>query len=145
MAPHINGPHSPDRARPVSDLGAEAAAEGWPMEISAALVGSCTNSSYEDITRAASIVSGAVARGLKVRAPLLVTPGSEQIRATIARDGLLGIFEGGGCHRAGQRCGPCIGQWSRSDVSEGDTNVIVTSYNRNFPSATTVWRPRWLS
>ena len=133
LAPHINGPHSPDRARPVSDLGAEAAAEGWPMEISAALVGSCTNSSYEDITRAASIVSGAVARGLKVRAPLLVTPGSEQIRATIARDGLLGVFEEAGATVLANACGPCIGQWSRSDVAEGDTNVIVNSYNRNFP------------
>ena len=133
LAPHINGPHSPDRARPVSELGAEAAAEGWPMEISAALVGSCTNSSYEDITRAASIVSGAVARGLKVQAPLLVTPGSEQIRATIARDGLLGIFEEAGATVLANACGPCIGQWSRSDVAEGDANVIVTSYNRNFP------------
>ena len=133
LAPHINGPHSPDRARPVSELGAEAAAEGWPMEISAALVGSCTNSSYEDITRAASIVSGAVAHGLKVQAPLLITPGSEQIRATIARDGLLGVFEEAGATVLANACGPCIGQWSRSDVSEGDTNVIVTSYNRNFP------------
>ena len=133
LAPHINGPHSPDRARPVSELGAEAAAEGWPMEISAALVGSCTNSSYEDITRAASILSGAVAHGLKVQAPLLVTPGSEQIRATIARDGLLGVFEEAGATVLANACGPCIGQWSRSDVSEGDVNVIVNSYNRNFP------------
>ena len=133
LAPHINGPHTPDRARPVSALGAEAAAEGWPMEISAALVGSCTNSSYEDITRAASIIAGAVARGLTVQAPLLVTPGSEQIRATIARDGLLGVFEEAGATVLANACGPCIGQWSRSDVVEGDSNVIVTSYNRNFP------------
>ncbi len=133
LAPHINGPHTPDRARPVSRLGAESVAEGWPLEISAALVGSCTNSSYEDITRAASIVAGAVARGLKVKTPLLVTPGSEQIRATIARDGLLGVFEQAGATVLANACGPCIGQWSRSDVTEGDINVIVTSYNRNFP------------
>jgi len=106
LAPHINGPHSPDRARPVSELGAEAAAEGWPMEISAALVGSCTSSACEDITRAASIVSGAVAKGLKVRAPLLVTPGSEQIRATITRDGLLGVFEEAGATGLANACGP---------------------------------------
>ena len=133
LAPHINGPHSPDRARPVSELGAEAAAEGWPMEISAALVGSCTNSSYEDITRAAGILAAATERGLRVRTPLLVTPGSEQIRATIARDGLLGIFEEAGATVLANACGPCIGQWTRSDVAEGDVNVIVNSYNRNFP------------
>ena len=133
LGPQINGPHTPDRARPVAELGAEAAVEGWPMEISAALVGSCTNSSYEDITRAASILSDAAAKGLKVRAPLMITPGSEQIRATIARDGLLETFEEAGAVVLANACGPCIGQWSRSDVSEGTPNVIVTSYNRNFP------------
>ncbi len=133
LGPHINGPHTPDRARPVADLGAEAASEGWPMEISAALVGSCTNSSYEDITRAASILNDAAAKGLKVQAPLMITPGSEQIRATIARDGLLETFEEAGAVVLANACGPCIGQWSRSDVSEGTANVIVTSYNRNFP------------
>ena len=133
LGPHINGPHTPDRSRPVADLGAEAASEGWPMEISAALVGSCTNSSYEDITRAASILNDAAAKGLKVQAPLMITPGSEQIRATIARDGLLETFEEAGAVVLANACGPCIGQWSRSDVSEGTANVIVTSYNRNFP------------
>ena len=103
------------------------------MEISAALVGSCTNSSYEDITRAASILNDAAAKGLKVQAPLMITPGSEQIRATIARDGLLETFEEAGAVVLANACGPCIGQWSRSDVSEGTANVIVTSYNRNFP------------
>ncbi|MEQ8716942.1 MAG: aconitate hydratase [Acidimicrobiales bacterium] len=133
LVPHINGPHTPDRARPVSQFGAEAEAEGWPMEISQALIGSCTNSSYEDITRAASIIRDAVAKGLKVTTPLLVTPGSEQVRATIERDGLLETFEAAGATVLANACGPCIGQWSRSDVSEGDTNVIVNSYNRNFP------------
>jgi aconitate hydratase len=133
LEPHINGPHTPDRARPVSQFGAEAAAEGWPMEISQALIGSCTNSSYEDITRAASIIRDAVAKGLEVTTPLLVTPGSEQVRATIERDGLLETFEAAGATVLANACGPCIGQWSRSDVSEGDPNVIVNSYNRNFP------------
>jgi aconitate hydratase len=133
LRPLINGPHTPDRARPVSQLGTEAAGEGWPMEISAALVGSCTNSSYEDISRAASIARFAAEAGLEIKSPLLVTPGSEQVRATIERDGLLADLEALGATVLANACGPCIGQWSRSDVSEGDTNVIVTSYNRNFP------------
>ncbi|MCU0310237.1 MAG: aconitate hydratase [Acidimicrobiales bacterium] len=133
LRPLINGPHTPDRARPLSELGAEARAEGWPMEISAALVGSCTNSSYEDISRAASIARFAVDRGLEIKTPLLVTPGSEQVRATIERDGLLADLQQLGATVLANACGPCIGQWSRSDVQEGDTNVIVNSYNRNFP------------
>jgi aconitate hydratase len=133
LEPLINGPHTPDRARPVSALGAEAEHEGWPATISSALVGSCTNSSYEDITRAASIARAAAARGLKARTPLLVTPGSERVRATIERDGLLADLEAIGATVLANACGPCIGQWARSDVHEGDANVIVTSYNRNFP------------
>jgi aconitate hydratase len=133
LRPHINGPHTPDLARPVSDLGAEAEAEGWPVEISAALVGSCTNSSYEDITRAASIARHAAANGLTCTADLMITPGSEQVRATIERDGLLADFEAIGATVLANACGPCIGQWDRTDVSEGDVNTIVTSYNRNFP------------
>jgi len=133
LRPLINGPHTPDRARPVSELGAEAVAEGWPMEISAALVGSCTNSSYEDISRAASIARFAVENGLEIKTPLLVTPGSEQVRATIERDGLLADLQQLGATVLANACGPCIGQWSRSDVKEGDVNVIVNSYNRNFP------------
>ena len=133
LEPHINGPHTPDRARPVSELAAEAAENGWPAQPSAALVGSCTNSSYEDITRAASVLRDAASKGLKVRTPLLVTPGSEQVRATIARDGLLGVFEDAGATVLANACGPCIGQWSRSDVGADEENVIVTSYNRNFP------------
>lgn len=133
LEPLINGPHTPDRARKVSELGAEAQAEGWPMTISSALVGSCTNSSYEDISRAAGIARIAAAKGLKARTPLLVTPGSERVRATIERDGLLADLEAIGATVLANACGPCIGQWSRSDVQEGDANVIVTSYNRNFP------------
>jgi aconitate hydratase len=133
LEPLINGPHTPDRARPVSALGAEAAAEGWPNEISAALVGSCTNSSYEDITRAASIARAASAQGLTAKTQLMITPGSERVRATIERDGLLADLEAIGATVLANACGPCIGQWARDDVHEGDANVIVTSYNRNFP------------
>ena len=136
LRPHINGPHTPDLAREVSALGAEAAAEGWPLEISAALIGSCTNSSYEDITRAASIARDAAAKGLRTRTQLLVTPGSEQVRATIERDGLLADFEALGAVVLANACGPCIGQWDRSgdeNYVPGQANVIVTSYNRNFP------------
>jgi aconitate hydratase len=133
LEPLINGPHTPDRARPVSALGSEAAAEGWPMQISAALVGSCTNSSYEDISRAASIARAAADQGLTARTKLMVTPGSERVRATIERDGLLADLERIGAVVLANACGPCIGQWDRSDVAEGDVNVIVNSYNRNFP------------
>ena len=133
LSPHINGPHTPDLARPVSDLGAEAEANGWPLEISAALVGSCTNSSYQDITRAADIARQAAAQGLRARSPLLVTPGSEQVRATIERDGLLEDLESIGATVLANACGPCIGQWDRPDIDEGVLNSIVTSYNRNFP------------
>jgi aconitate hydratase len=133
LRPLINGPHTPDRARPVPDLGAEARAEGWPLDISAALVGSCTNSSYEDITRAASIARAAAAAGLTAKAPLMITPGSEQVRATIERDGLLADFERIGATVLANACGPCIGQWKRDDIEDGTPNVIVNSYNRNFP------------
>ena len=136
LRPHINGPHTPDLAREVSALGTEARAEGWPLEISAALIGSCTNSSYEDITRAASIARDAAAKGLRARTQLLVTPGSEQVRATIERDGLLADFEALGATVLANACGPCIGQWDRSgdrNYVPGQPNVIVTSYNRNFP------------
>ncbi len=133
LSPHINGPHTPDLARPVADLGAEAEREGWPLEVSAGLIGSCTNSSYEDITRAASIARDAVAKGLTAKAPLLITPGSEQVRATIERDGLLADFEALGAQVLANACGPCIGQWDRQDLDDGIPNSIVTSYNRNFP------------
>jgi aconitate hydratase len=133
LSPHINGPYTPDLSRPVADLGDEARANGWPLEVSAGLIGSCTNSSYEDITRAASIARDAIAKGVSCKVPLLVTPGSEQVRATIERDGLLADFEALGATVLANACGPCIGQWDRQDVEDGVPNSIVTSYNRNFP------------
>ena len=133
LRPHINGPHTPDLAREVSALGDEARDNGWPLQISSALVGSCTNSSYEDITRAASILRFAADNGLTVKAPLLITPGSEQVRATIERDGLLGTFEAAGATVLANACGPCIGQWARPAGDIAQPNTIVTSYNRNFP------------
>ena len=133
LAPLINGPHTPDLARPVSKMGADAQLNGWPLEVSSALIGSCTNSSYEDITRAASIARQASAHGITAKTPLLITPGSEQVRATIERDGLLADFEKIGATVLANACGPCIGQWQRDDMAEGTPNSIVTSYNRNFP------------
>jgi len=137
LPPMINGPHSPDRAHVVGSgqggVGPEAEKEGWPLEISAALIGSCTNSSYEDITRAASIARQAAAKGLKARTELLITPGSEQIRATIERDGLLQDLEAIGGNVLANACGPCIGQWSRPEAQLEQVNTIVNSYNRNFP------------
>ncbi|MGH9225923.1 MAG: aconitate hydratase [Acidimicrobiales bacterium] len=133
LEPHIVGPHTPDLARPVSEVGVEAAAHGWPLVLSQACVGSCTNSSYEDISRAASVARQASARGLKARTPLLVTPGSEQVRATVERDGLLADLEAIGATVLANACGPCIGQWARSDIAEGEVNSIITSFNRNFP------------
>jgi aconitate hydratase len=114
-------------------VGAEAVTNGWPLDISSALIGSCTNSSYEDITRAASIARQASARGLKAKVELLVTPGSEQIRSTIERDGLIADFEAIGATVLANACGPCIGQWDRPPSITGQPNTIVNSYNRNFP------------
>ena len=133
LEPHIVGPHTPDLARPVSEMGADARAQGWPLTLSQACVGSCTNSSYEDISRAASVARQASAHGLRARTPLLVTPGSEQVRATIERDGLLADLEAIGATVLANACGPCIGQWARSDITEGERNSIITSFNRNFP------------
>ena len=134
LKPLINGPHSPDRAHRVGDdLAAAATQNDWPMEISAALIGSCTNSSYEDITRAASIARQAAAHGLRAQTELLITPGSEQIRATIERDGLLADLEAVGATVLANACGPCIGQWERSKEITETANSIVNSFNRNFP------------
>ena len=135
LKPLINGPHSPDRANRVgAAVGAEARANDWPLEISSTLIGSCTNSSYEDITRAASIARQAAARGLKVKTELLVTPGSEQTRATIERDGLIADLEAIGATVLANACGPCIGQWDRPASANGVPNTIVNSYNRTFPT-----------
>ena len=133
LEPMINGPHSPDRAHKVSEVGDHARTEGWPTEISSALIGSCTNSSYEDITRAASIARVAAAHGITAKTELLITPGSEQVRATIERDGLLADLEAIGGTVLANACGPCIGQWSRPPAANGRPNTIVNSYNRNFP------------
>jgi aconitate hydratase len=135
LKPLINGPHSPDRAHRVGadGVGAQARQHGWPLEVSSALIGSCTNSSYEDITRVASIARQAAAKGLKAKTELLITPGSEQIRATIERDGLLADLEAVGATVLANACGPCIGQWSRPPSITGQPNTIVNSYNRNFP------------
>src|SRR5256885_3346906 len=133
LEPLINGPDSPDLAHPVSAVGAWAREHGVPTEVASALIGSCTNSSYEDITRAASIARQAAARGLRARTQLLITPGSEQVRATIERDGLLADLQAIGGEVLANACGPCIGQWERSDLDPAKVNTIVNSYNRNFP------------
>ena len=136
----INGPHSPDRAHRIgAAVGAAAAENGWPLEISAALIGSCTNSSYEDITRAASIARQASAKGLTAKTELLVTPGSEQIRATIERDGLLADLEAVGATVLANACGPCIGQWSRparaSPASRTRSSTRTTATSRSATTA----------
>jgi len=119
--------------RPLSELRAATVEHGYPPDISCALVGSCTNSSYEDIGRAAHVARQAKAAGLHVKSPLLVTPGSEQVRATVDRDGLLEDLEAIGATVLANACGPCIGQWKRDDVEPGTRNTIVSSFNRNFP------------
>ncbi|MFN8036954.1 MAG: aconitate hydratase [Acidimicrobiia bacterium] len=134
LEPHLVGPHTPDLDRSISEVRASAEKEGYPIQISAALVGSCTNSSYEDIGRAANIARQAAAHGLRVKTPLMITPGSEQVRATIERDGLLADLEAIGATVLANACGPCIGQWQRDDIAKGETNTIVSSFNRNFPA-----------
>ena len=134
LRPMINGPHSPDRAhRTGAEVGSAANENGWPLNVSAALIGSCTNSSYEDLTRAASIARQAAAHGLTCKVDLLITPGSEQTRATIERDGILADLEAVGATVLANACGPCIGQWSRPEEVTAVPNTIVNSFNRNFP------------
>lgn len=132
LKPHVNGPFTPDLANPIDKLGEEAKKNGWPTDIRVGLIGSCTNSSYEDMCRAASIAQQALDHGLKAKSAFTVTPGSEQIRATIERDGLSKIFDEFGGVVLANACGPCIGQWDRQDIKKGEKNTIVTSYNRNF-------------
>ena len=135
LTPLINGPHSPDRAHKIgaNGVGKAARENNWPLDVSATLIGSCTNSSYEDITRAASIARQAAAKGLKAKVELLISPGSEQIRATIERDGLLADLEAIGATVLANACGPCIGQWERAADVNAKPNSIVNSFNRNFP------------
>ena len=133
LEPLLNGPFTPDLATPVSEMAAAAEKNGWPTELEYCLIGSCTNSSYEDISRAASIAKQAVAKGIKAKSQLTVTPGSEQVRYTIERDGLIETLEGMGAMVFANACGPCIGQWARfSDPMTAPKNSIVHSFNRNF-------------
>ncbi|MBT3384471.1 MAG: aconitate hydratase [Prolixibacteraceae bacterium] len=132
LEPHINGPFTPDRATPISKIGEVAKENGWPLEVSVGLIGSCTNSSYEDISRAASIANQAVEKGLNTNAEYSITPGSEQVRYTIERDGFIGTFEKMGGKVFANACGPCIGQWAREGADKQEKNTIVHSFNRNF-------------
>jgi len=132
LEPQLVGPFTPDLGRGLSALKAEVAKEGWPAELTAALIGSCTNSSYEDMSRAADLARQAAAAGLTPKAPLLVSPGSDRIYETIKRDGQMATFLAAGATVLANACGPCIGQWKRDDVATGVKNSIVTSFNRNF-------------
>ncbi|OAX82359.1 aconitate hydratase, mitochondrial [Emergomyces africanus] len=132
LEPHINGPFTPDLATPISKFKEAVKEHGWPEELKVGLIGSCTNSSYEDMSRAASIARDALDHGIKAKSLFTVTPGSEQIRATIERDGQLQTLEEFGGVILANACGPCIGQWDRKDVKKGEANSIVSSYNRNF-------------
>jgi aconitate hydratase len=132
LEPHIVGPFSPDLARPVSEMAADVAKHGYPENLTAGLIGSCTNSSYEDLTRAADIAQQALDAGAQTKTALWVTPGSEQIEATIERDGQMATLDRLGATVLANACGPCIGQWHRDDISDGEVNSIISSFNRNF-------------
>jgi len=133
LEPHVNGPHTPDLSTPLSLFSKAVKDNQWPETVSAGLIGSCTNSSYQDMTRAEDLVKQASAAGLKPAIDFFVTPGSEQIRATLDRDSALSTFEEAGGIVLANACGPCIGQWKRTDgITKGDSNAIFTSYNRNF-------------
>ncbi len=133
LEPHLVGPHTPDLIRPISKLKEDVEKNQYENEISVALIGSCTNSSYEDMSRAASLAEQAKSKGIMAKIPLLVTPGSEQIRATIERDGQMKSLKDIGATVLANACGPCIGQWNRPELKKGQKNTIVTSFNRNFP------------
>ena len=133
LEPHVVGPHSPDRGRPISKLAAEARENKWPAAITNALIGSCTNSSYEDMRRAAHVAMQGMKAGLKAKSKFLITPGSERVFQTIKRDGLVDTFASMGGTVLANACGPCIGQWKRTDIGPDQTNTIVSSFNRNFP------------
>ena len=132
LEPHLNGPFTPDKAWPISKMKEAVKSENYPDKISVGLIGSCTNSSYEDIDRSASIAKQAVAKGLKTKSQFTITPGSEQVRATIERDGQLKALTDIGGVILANACGPCIGMWKRMDIKTGERNTIVTSFNRNF-------------
>jgi len=132
LEPHLNGPFTPDKAWPISKMKEAVAENDYPAKVSAALVGSCTNASYEDLDRCASLVKQAVGKGLKAQCPYLINPGSMRIKETIDRDGILSALQEFGGTVFTNACGPCIGMWNRKDVKKGEKNSIVTSYNRNF-------------
>ena len=132
LEPHLNGPFTPDLATPISKMKEMAEKNGWPTKIEVGLIGSCTNSSYEDISRAASLARQVAAKGLKTKSEYTVTPGSELVRYTIERDGFIEIFESIGGKVFSNACGPCIGQWARPGAEKGEKNTIVHSFNRNF-------------
>lgn len=134
LEPHINGPFTPDLATPLSKFAEAVEKNGWPAELKVGLIGSCTNSSYEDMSRSANLAAQAAKVGLRCKSHFEITPGSEQVRATIARDGILKTFTDAGGEVLANACGPCIGQWKREDVPKGTKNSIITSYNRNFTS-----------
>jgi aconitate hydratase len=133
LEPHVVGPHSPDRGRPISRLAGEVKANNWPATITNALIGSCTNSSYEDMRRATHLATQGLKAGLKAKAKFLITPGSERIYQTIKRDGMIETLSAIGGTVLANACGPCIGQWKRTDIAPNQPNTIVSSFNRNFP------------
>jgi len=128
LEPHINGPFTPDLATPISKFAAAVKENNWPQELKVALIGSCTNSSYEDMSRSASIAKEAADHGIDVKSKFTITPGSEQVRATIDRDGQIGIFEHVGGLVLANACGPCIGQWDRQDVKKGEVNSSASLF-----------------
>ncbi len=132
LEPHLNGPFTPDLATPISQMAEAAEKNGWPTEVQVGLIGSCTNSSYEDIARSASIAAQAVEKNLKTKSKFTITPGSEQVRYTVERDGFIGTFEKMGASVFSNACGPCIGQWAREGADKKEKNTIVHSFNRNF-------------
>ena len=132
LEPHINGPFTPDLATPLSEFAKAVKENGWPQKLEVGLIGSCTNSSYEDITRAASLAQQAIDKNLEVKSEYTITPGSEQVRFTAERDGYLSTFEKIGGVVLANACGPCIGQWARHNADKGEKNSIMTSFNRNF-------------
>ncbi|MFZ5554509.1 MAG: aconitate hydratase [Bacteroidota bacterium] len=132
LEPHLNGPFTPDLATPISKMKEEAAKNGWPLKVEVGLIGSCTNSSYEDISRAASLAKQAVEKNLKAKAQFTITPGSEQVRYTIERDGFIDTFNKIGANVFANACGPCIGMWDRAGAEKAEKNTIVHSFNRNF-------------
>ena len=136
LEPYINGPFTPDLAVPVSEFARMAKEKDWPAKLEAGLIGSCTNSSYEDLTRAASVAKQAIQKSIKVNSDFIITPGSEQVRYTAERDGILNVFESMGGTVMANACGPCIGQWARHGADKQEKNSIMTSFNRNFAKRT---------